>query len=87
MDKLGLIEDRLQSSINMDVINGDSFERGIFEKQVKEAVNAIKAFRQELRNIANADLKNFIDGEPGKSRYDEFYLWAKNRANFTLNKY
>jgi hypothetical protein len=84
--KLGFIEDRLQAALKMDVLNGTAEERGIFEKQVKEAIAVIRDFRQELRNIVNADLKNFIDGEPSKSRYDEFYLWAKNRANFTLNK-
>lgn len=82
--KLGLIEDRLKSSINMDVINGNSFERGIFEKQVKEAIEVIKDFRQELLNISNADLKNFTDGN--RDKYEEFYLWVKSRVNFTLKK-
>jgi hypothetical protein len=72
------IEDRLQASINMDVINGDSFERGIFEKQIKEAIINLKYMRQELTNMSSIKLDRFLD-------YEEFYFWVRNRAGFVFD--
>jgi len=77
MNKKGLIEKRLQSSVNFDVINGDNWEKQIFLSQIKEGIAKLVKFRQELINISTAKRENFLDA-------DEFILWAKNRATDCL---
>lgn len=39
------IEDRLAASLKYDAINGDSFERTIMAKQIREAIAEIKMLR------------------------------------------
>ena len=58
MDKYGLIEDRLQASINMDAINGNNQERAVLGLQIQEAI-------YELRKLRNAYYsREVIDHEP-----------------------
>lgn len=47
----GLIEKRLQASLMMDCINGDSTLRGIVESQCQEAVSTIIELRREVARL------------------------------------
>jgi hypothetical protein len=51
----GLIEDRLQASINMDAINGDSTERSILGLQIQEAVYELRKLRHSLKDKEATD--------------------------------
>lgn len=48
------IEHRLSVAINLDIVNGDQFERSIFVTQVGEAVNTIKFLRAEVERLREA---------------------------------
>ena len=43
-----LIEDRLEASLKIGAVNGDSFERTIVAKQIKEAIAEIRKLRKEI---------------------------------------
>ena len=45
---MGNIVERLKASLRMDVINGDSFEKSVFIKQVYEAIETITMLRAAL---------------------------------------
>lgn len=45
---MAAIEDRIRGSLAADAINGNSFERSICEKQMKEAADEIVALRATL---------------------------------------
>lgn len=40
------VEDRLEASLRHDVINGDSHERAVLERQISDAIAEIKRLRE-----------------------------------------
>ena len=46
---MGSIEDRLKASLKYDVVNGDSFEKSVLIRQIKEAIETIERLRKELQ--------------------------------------
>ncbi len=50
------IEDRLQATLRIDAVNGDSFERMVVAKQIKEAIDEIKRLRAKPQPTQEAAL-------------------------------
>jgi len=47
------IKDRLEASLRIDAINGDSFERAIVAKQIREAIAELAKKDEEMNVIQN----------------------------------
>ena len=45
------IEDRLESSLKMDVMNGDSNERYILEGQIRAAITELRSLRRAIFDL------------------------------------
>jgi hypothetical protein len=45
------IRDRLEATLKMDAINGDSFERAIVASQIREAITEITVLFQEIARL------------------------------------
>lgn len=45
------IEDRLQASVNMDAVNGDSIERSVVGLQIQEAIYEIRKLRNLIKEL------------------------------------
>lgn len=48
MSRLGPIEDRLETALRYNVINGDAMERAILKSQIREAIDEIRRLRLEV---------------------------------------
>ena len=46
------IEDKLEASLRMDVINGEPFERDIVAQQILEAISELRQLRMIRNNLA-----------------------------------
>ena len=49
---MGKIEDRLKASLKYDALNGDSFEKGVVERQIAEAIQEIRQLRNDALIMA-----------------------------------